>query len=82
MNDDLKRFEFKIDRIDQRMNNVDITLAKQSEILDIHVKRTNLLEESIKPIERHVAMVNGAIKLLGIIGILAAIAEAIVMVRR
>lgn len=82
MSDDLKRFEFKIDRIDQRMNSVDITLAKQSEILDIHVKRTNILEDSLKPIQRHVAMVDGAIKFLGLLGIIAAIIEAIVMISR
>lgn len=82
MSDDLKRFEFKLDRIDQRMNNVDITLAKQSEILDIHVKRTNILEDSLKPVQRHVAMVDGAIKFLGLLGVITAIIEAIVMILR
>jgi hypothetical protein len=80
MSDDLKRFESKLDRIDERMNSVDVTLAKQSEILDIHVKRTNMLEDSIKPIQRRVAMIDGAVKLLGLLGIVAAIVEAIALV--
>ena len=82
MSDDLKRLEFKIDKIDQRINNVDVTLAAQHESLKDHIRRTNLLEEQVKPIEKHVNMVNGAIKFIGILGIIAAIIEAVVMIMR
>ncbi len=82
MSDDLKRFEFKLDKIDQRINNVDVTLAAQHEVLKEHVRRTNLLEEQIKPIEKHVSMVNGAIKFIGLLGVIAAIIEAVVMITK
>jgi hypothetical protein len=80
--DNTRKLEDKLDRIDSRIDNIDITLARQSEILDIHVKRTNLLEEALKPIENHVAMVNGALKLIGILAMIAAIIEAVVLIRK
>lgn len=80
--DNVKRLEDKLDKIDSRIDNIDITLARQSEILDIHIKRTNLLEEALKPIEKHVAMVNGALKLIGLMATIAAIIEAIVMAKK
>ncbi len=80
MSDILKRLEDKIDKIDSRLDNVDITLAKQSVVLEVHVKRTNLLEEAIKPLSVHVSMINGALKLLGVLAMVAAIVEAIMLV--
>lgn len=67
--------ENKLDKIIEKIASIDVTLAKQSVILEEHVKRTNLLEEKIEPIEKHVAMVNGALKLLGLIAIIVAIIE-------
>ncbi len=80
--DDLKRFEFKLDKIDQRINNIDVTLSSQAEVLKEHVRRTNLLEEQIRPIQKHVAMVDGITKFIGILGILAGIAEAVAYILR
>jgi hypothetical protein len=80
--DDLKRFEFKLDKIDQRINNIDVTLAAQHESLKDHIRRTNILEDQIKPIQKHVAMVDGITKFIGLLGILAGIAEAVAYVLR
>lgn len=67
----------KLDEMDKRIDNIDITLAKQHVSLEEHIKRTNLLEEQLKPVNKHVDMVNGALKLLGFIAVLLAAFESI-----
>lgn len=68
----------KIDKIVEKISNIDVTLAKQSVILEEHVRRTNLLEQKIEPIENHVAMVNGALKLLGVLAMIFGLVEVII----
>lgn len=67
------RLEHKIDVIAEKIGSIDVTLAKQHVSLAEHIKRTAILEKEIKPIQKHVAMVNGALKLIGIVAILAEI---------
>lgn len=88
MNDlkqDVLRVEEKVDGIKTELTDIAVILAKQEVNIDIHIKRTNLLEESLdhlrkelKPVERHVAMMHGAAKLIGVMAVLAAIVKAIV----
>lgn len=66
----LSRIEEKIDRVSERLNSVDVTLAAQHVSLAEHVRRTNLLEKEIAPIKTHVAMVQGAVKAIGVASIL------------
>ena len=54
-----------------------VTLGRLTVSVEDHVRRTNLLEEDMKPIKKHVYMVSGALKLVGLMGILAGIAEAL-----
>jgi len=44
----------KLDKLDSHLERIDITLAKQSVVLEDHVKRTTLLEARVIPIEDHV----------------------------
>lgn len=55
----------KLDTLDKNVDSINVTLAKQSVILDEHVKRTNLLEEDLEPIRVHVNRVNSIIAFLG-----------------
>jgi len=74
MSDDrLKRIEDKVDKVVDQISEVNITLAKQHVSLKEHIRRTALLEDKMEPIDRHVKMVNGAVKLLLIISALAGI---------
>lgn len=57
----------KVDTIDRRIDNVDVTLAKQHEQLAEHIRRTKLAEENIKHINRHVNMMEGGLKAFGAI---------------
>lgn len=70
--------EAKLDKALEHIASIDVTLAKQAIILDEHIKRTNLLEAEVKPIKKHVDMVEGAIKLIMLLGVVIGIAEAIV----
>lgn len=73
----MKKLEDKLDKLSEMQGEMNVTLAKQSVILEEHVKRTNLLEAKITPIERHVAMVNGALKLLGVLALIIGLIEGL-----
>ena len=75
--DQITRLENKIDIIADKIASIDTTLAKQSIILDEHVRRTNLLEWKVDPIEKHVHMIQGALKLIGMVAIFIGILEAL-----
>lgn len=63
-------------KIDDRLSKIDVTLAAQHESLRDHIRRTELLEEQIKPVNEHVHELKGIIKFFKFIGVLAVIAEA------
>lgn len=74
----------KLDKLDERLDSIGILQAVHTEQLKEHMRRSDLLErrieqvdQELKPVERHVAVVNGIMKLVGIIGTLAAIALAL-----
>lgn len=80
MDKQLNRIEEKLDKVADRLTSIDVTLGRQEEQLAYHIKRTDMLEEQLAPVKTHVAMVNGALKLVGILGVLGAIIEATVQV--
>lgn len=71
------RLEAKLDVIAERIGEISITIAKQHETLLDHTRRSTALEAQIKPIQTHVDMVAGALKLLGGIALLAGIWESL-----
>lgn len=75
--DDQDRLEKKVDKILERVGSIDVTIGKQQVSLDEHIRRTNLLEVELKPVKRHVFMVEGALKLIGVLAALAAIVEVL-----
>ncbi len=79
MNNDerLKRMEDKIDKVVDSVHEINITLAAQHISLETHIKRTNILEKKLEPVERHVSMVQGAIKLIMIVSAIAAAVVAL-----
>lgn len=70
MKDDLHKIEAKLDKLDARLDDIAITLAKNTQSLEVHIKRTNMLEdylkkveeEDLKPIKRHVMQVTAGIR--------------------
>jgi len=73
----IERIELKVDGLSDKLSETNIILAKQHESLRLHMKRSDMLEESMKPLQRHVSMVDGALKLVGLLAALTAILEAI-----
>lgn len=68
-NKQLERIEKKMDDQNEHLASIDVTLAQQH----ISIKRIALLEQEIKPIKRHVYMVQGAAALIGLLATIATI---------
>ncbi len=68
-----KRLIKAVDQIERTLASMDKTLALNTQSLIQHMKRSDLLEQKIEPIERHVEQVRGAGKLLGILALLSTI---------
>jgi len=84
MEEKLGRIMDKIDSIDSSLNDMAITLAKQEVSLAEHIKRSNLLEERLellreemRPVEKHVFYMHGALKALGVLSVVVGVVLAI-----
>lgn len=71
--DKLNRIENKLDEVVSRIGSIDVTLGMQEVSLADHIRRTELLENDLKPIKIHVAMISGALKLLGLSSVIVSI---------
>lgn len=80
MENRIDRIEIKLDALSEKLSATNVLLAAQHESLKIHMKRSDILERAQEPLKRHVAMVEGFFKLLGIGASLAALVEAIKIV--
>lgn len=74
----------KLEEMDKRLDTIDLTLVKQHVTLEEHIRRSlaneeavEMLREEIKPIQAHVNMINGALKLLGGIALCLAAFESV-----
>lgn len=79
----------KLDRILERVSQIDVTIAAQHSTLEHHIARTlalekrlDIAEEQFKPAVEMVSEMRGMIKLVKLIALLAGIAEAISQVVR
>lgn len=77
MKDRDDRLEAKIDKVVDEITSIQITLAKQHISLETHIKRTDLLENEVRPIKKHVTMVDGVFKFLGFLALIGAGVEGI-----
>lgn len=65
----------KLDKISDTLVKQEINLARLTVSVEEHVRRSNALEEIVLPIQRKINYVEGALKFIGFLGILAGIAE-------
>lgn len=72
----LERIEKKIDDSNEHLASIDLTLAAQHESLKQHMLRTTQIEKELRPIRRHVYMVQGGLALLTILATIAGIVSA------
>lgn len=81
MSDDrLIRIEDKLDKVNEHLGAIDVTLASQHESLKEHIKRTSILEEELKPIKKHTVMTQGILKFLMYISGMMALIGALIKV--
>ena len=78
MDNRLARIEDKLDKVVEKIGSIDVTMARNTEQLAEHMRRTELLEEEVKPISTHVANLKGVTKLLAILALLAGVIEGAV----
>jgi chromosome segregation ATPase len=83
----LEKLDEKLDKVEERLSAIDITLAKNTQSLDEHIRRTELAEEAIiiikdelKPIQKHVTQVHTVLQAIGFISILVSIVVGIVKI--
>jgi len=83
--DMLERIYDKVERLAESHSKLNVIVAKQEENLKAHMKRSDMLEESLdilrkdfKPIQSHVAAVSGVVKAIGIVASIAAIARVLI----
>lgn len=75
-----RRVEDKLDKVADDISQINITLAKQEVSLATHIKRTELLEAKIEPIEKHVLMFNGVLKFIGVVALFVGIIEGLLRI--
>lgn len=82
----LSKIEDKIDKMFDKVSTIDSTLGLQHEVLKEHIRRTEILEQRIEPIEKRFLMLLGSIKVIGagitVISLIAAIAEILSYLKR
>ena len=77
----LERIELKIDDSNEHLAKIDVTLAAQHVSLKEHMRRTALIEKELQPIKKHVNMVQGALRLIGVTAAVCAILEFIRLIK-
>jgi hypothetical protein len=65
----------KLEKIEARLNAIDVTLVKQHASLEEHIRRTNLLEAKMEHVDSHVKYMEGGLKLLGILALIAGLVK-------
>lgn len=83
MNETFDRFgrmEDKLDHIVDRIGSIDVTLAAQHVSLKEHMRRTELLEGQMAPLQKTASMVHGVLKLIGLLALVATICEGALQV--
>jgi len=61
---DNEQFLEIIREMQRDVQNIDKTLIRNTVSLEEHIRRTEILEEKLDPIEKHVTKVQGALKLI------------------
>lgn len=61
-----------LEKTDSRIDNIDVTLAKQHAVLEEHIRRTEVLEATVVPIKAKSDLLGVLLKIAGTVGGLGA----------
>ena len=73
MKDEIEKLSEKLDKIDDRIDRIDKHLAVYNNQLEFHIKRTDLIEEELKPLKSGFFKVQGVLAFLGILSLIMGI---------
>jgi chromosome segregation ATPase len=83
----LEKLDEKMDKVEEKLGSIDVTLAKNTSSLDEHIRRTELAEEAISiiknemaPIQKHVTQVHTIFQAIGFVSVVVSIAAGVVKV--
>ncbi len=63
----------KLDQILEKIHSIDKTLDRNTSSLELHIKRTEILEAELKPLKSHVILMNNIAKIVVFLGVLLGI---------
>lgn len=69
----LERVLDKLDKLDDRLDKLDLTLVRNTISLEEHSRRCDLLEKDLKPVKKHVLIIETSFKLIGALSVVIAI---------
>ena len=64
---ELDKIDRKLEKIDERIDSIDKHLAVYNSQLRFHIKRTDMLEEELKPLKSSLIKAQGAIMFIGLL---------------
>ena len=73
---DLEKIDRKLEKIDQRIDSIDKHIAVYNSELKFHIKRTDMLEQELKPIKSSLIKAQGALCFIGILATVVSVAVA------
>ena len=73
---ELEKIENKLEKIDERIDSIDKHLAVYNSQLRFHIKRTDMLEEEIKPLKSSLIKAQGAIMFIGLLATVISVGVA------
>jgi len=75
---EIEKIDQKLDKIDQRIDNIDKHLAVYNSELKFHIKRTDMLEQELKPIKSSLVKAQGALCFIGILATVISVTVAFI----
>ena len=73
---ELEKIDRKLEKIDERIDNIDKHLAVYNSQLRFHIKRTDMLEEELKPLKSSLIKAQGAIMFIGLLATVVSVGVA------
>ena len=73
---ELDKIDRKLEKIDERIDSIDKHLAVYNSQLRFHIKRTDMLEEELKPLKSSLIKAQGAIMFIGLLATVVSVGVA------
>ena len=73
---ELDKIDRKLEKIDERIDSIDKHLAVYNSHLRFHIKRTDMLDEELKPLKSSLIKAQGAIMFIGLLATIISVGVA------